>query len=218
MDNGVNISHRKTIAIDVDDVLAISVPAFVDFSNKHFGTNLTVDDYSENWLEVWQTDFKGMSERSKKMVDSGFWTKLESYTDALPVLTELSTKYNLIITTSRASKLNIITNAWLNEYFPDIFTSIYHAGFFDKTHTNNGSTREYINVAVKSTKTSLCVENEADYLIDDHPKHCLGAAENGITALLFGDYPWNRGHKLPQGVFKVKNWSEIRKFFKNERK
>lgn len=38
----------KTIAVDLDDVLSASVPGFVAYSNKRWGTTLTLDDYDED--------------------------------------------------------------------------------------------------------------------------------------------------------------------------
>ncbi|HJQ08525.1 MAG TPA: hypothetical protein VJ836_03545 [Candidatus Saccharimonadales bacterium] len=41
--------HRRIIAVDIDDVLSASAEGFVVFSNKQWGTRLTLDDYTEDW-------------------------------------------------------------------------------------------------------------------------------------------------------------------------
>lgn len=35
---------KKVIAVDLDDVLSASAPAYVKFSNERWETNLTVED------------------------------------------------------------------------------------------------------------------------------------------------------------------------------
>lgn len=42
----------KTIAVDLDDVLSASVPGFVAYSNKRWGTTLTLDDYDEDCAAI----------------------------------------------------------------------------------------------------------------------------------------------------------------------
>jgi uncharacterized HAD superfamily protein len=36
---------RQSIAIDIDDVVVAHVDAFIEFSNKNYGTNYTIEDY-----------------------------------------------------------------------------------------------------------------------------------------------------------------------------
>ncbi|HLA48993.1 MAG TPA: hypothetical protein VJY84_00415, partial [Candidatus Saccharimonadales bacterium] len=62
-------------------------------------------------------------------------------------------------------------------------------------------------------KAEVCREIGADYLVDDQPKHCLAAADAGITALLFGDYKWTRVNNLPKNVIKVRNWPAVLEYF-----
>jgi uncharacterized HAD superfamily protein len=63
------------------------------------------------------------------------------------------------------------------------------------------------------TKTKILAEIGANYLIDDQPKHCIAAAEAGITALLFGDYKWNKDIELKTNMVRVKNWQEVTEYF-----
>jgi len=41
-------ANKPIIAVDIDDVLANLAQEIVDFSNKNWGTNLTIDDYNEH--------------------------------------------------------------------------------------------------------------------------------------------------------------------------
>ncbi len=49
----VIITSMKTIAIDIDNVLAASAESFVVISNKLFGDHITVNDFNEDWQKMW---------------------------------------------------------------------------------------------------------------------------------------------------------------------
>lgn len=200
------MSSKKTIAIDLDDVLAINIPAFVRFSNQKWGMNLTIEDYEEDWMKTWQVDIDGLEERAR-VIEKEFWHTLEHSKEAVPILNGLAKRYKLVVATSRRRAVGKTTADWIDKYFAGIFEEIHHAGIFD---VNDAS--EYAE-ASKKTKAWLCQEIGADYLIDDHPKHCIGASAIGVKAILFGNYPWNRGVKLPDNVVRLKNWRQIGVYF-----
>jgi 5'(3')-deoxyribonucleotidase len=200
------MSSKKTIAIDLDDVLAVNIPAFIGFSNEKWGMNLTIEDYEEDWMKTWQVDMDGLAERAR-IIEKEFWHTLEHSEEAVPVLNELAKKYKLVVATSRRRAVSEVTRHWIDKYFAGIFEEIHHAGIFDVDDAS-----EYTE-ASKKTKARLCQEIGADYLIDDHPKHCIGASAVGVKAILFGDYPWNSDVKLPPGIVRVKNWQEIGSYF-----
>ena len=193
---------RKIIAVDIDDVLGVFADEFVKYSNGKWGTKLTVEDYTEHWAEMWQVDKDLTNARAKEWYKSGITGALPANSHAKEGLRKLSEKYDMVITTSRHSTLRQETEEWVQKHYPNIFTSVHFAGIWenqDKSHDE----------LIKVTKAELCKKLGADYLIDDQPKHCLAAAEAGIEALLFGDYPWNQDVKLIKGVRRVKNWQEV---------
>ena len=194
---------KKTIAVDIDDVLAINVPAFIEFSNQRWKTNLTIEDFTEDWRTMWEVDTETLAARVKELDDQKLVAGFEHFKDATETLAALKRKFKLVITTSRRRVLIPQTTDWINNYFPDLFEEIHHAGIWDKLEKQ----------AYQATKAELCRQIGADYLIDDHPKHCFAAAEAGIPSLLFGEYPWNKGSKLPDGVSRVKNWQEVGEYF-----
>ncbi len=67
---------KQTIAVDIDDVLSVNVPAFINFSNERWGTRLTIDDYSEHWGDMWKVDHDEWGRRAKEFHDSGILSKL----------------------------------------------------------------------------------------------------------------------------------------------
>ncbi|HET6924217.1 MAG TPA: hypothetical protein VFH39_00100 [Candidatus Saccharimonadales bacterium] len=198
------MSSRKTIAVDVDDVLATSVQSWVAYSNQQWGTNLTVDDYDEDWAKMWGVDQKEARQRALHLYESGVVGTFGHFEEAKAVLQRLAERYKLVITSSRVEHVRQHTLEWLDDRFGGIFEEIHLAGIFDDGHPD----------AIKMTKSKLLQSIGANYLIDDHPKHCFAAAAVGIPSLLFGEYVWNRNvTDLPSGVTRCLNWQEVGAYF-----
>ena len=196
---------KPIIAIDVDDVLSASAAAFVDFSNERWGTRLTIEDVDEDWAKMWQIDIPAMEARAAEFHQSGVVSSYHKYDEALPVLERLKNNYDLVVATSRNRRIDIETRDWLNENYPNIFKEIHFSGIFDGDTTDNS--------VCKLTKTDLLLKIGASYIIDDQPKHCFGAADVNLRAILFGDYPWNRDVDLPPGVLRCANGRERGVYF-----
>lgn len=200
---------RKTIAVDIDDVLSASAEGFAAYSNKQWGTNLTADDYSEEWAVVWGVPLEEAVKRAVVFHESGAVGDYRHHAQALPVLQKLRKKYDLVVVTSRRSVLKPETDVWLQHYFPDMFKAVHYAGMWDGEHDPLH--------ALKQSKAAICQSLGAQYLIDDQPKHCVGVAACGIDALLFGDYQWNRTEALPKGVTRVADWAAVEEYFDGAR-
>jgi uncharacterized HAD superfamily protein len=198
----------KTIAVDIDDVLAASAEGFAEYSNQQWGHTLTAEDFSENFSIPWGVEMDEALQRVNVYLQSGAHGRFKHKNDALPVLEQLKQRFKLIAVTSRRAILKPETEVWMQQYFPGIFSDVVYAGIFDKTQTHNAHQR------LAHTKAQILTELKANYLIDDHPKHCLGAAEVGIPSLLFGDYAWNRDIKdLPKNVSRAKTWADVEDYF-----
>jgi uncharacterized HAD superfamily protein len=196
----------KTIAVDIDDVLSATVEGIVTFSNERWSTKLTMDDYTEELAVFWGIPLEEAHRRIDEMLSSGLFGRHRHFEDAVPVLTSLKRRYNLVAVTSRRSILKPETDQWLDRHFPGLFAEVHYAGIWDGPHD--------VEKALKHTKTELCRELGAEYLIDDQLKHCISAAEAGITALLFGEYTWNRTEdRLPDKLIRVRGWNEVGEFF-----
>ena len=199
-------AKKPIIAIDIDDVLAKSAPNFVEYSNSHWGTMLTVDDYDEDWSKLWEVDNDEVDKRFHEYLSSSILAKYEHDEDAIGAFDKLKESFKLVIVTSRSSWLRETTVDWINNKYPYVFSNedIYFVGIWD-----NGACDE----AITRDKGDYIMALGADYIIDDQLKHCLGAARHGIQALLFGDYRWNKQEVLPNYVTRVKNWSEVLEYF-----
>ncbi len=196
---------RKTIAVDIDDVLAFNAQAFLSYSNEKWGTRLTIDDFDENWAKMWGVDHSDVIVRSEQIIEDRLFSSFGHFDDALPVLRKLAKSHNMVIATSRRTVLVKDTLEWINQYFPDIFSEIHYAGIWD-----DDTKRPHAHL---KTKGDLVKQIGAEYLIDDQPKHCIAAARAGIKAVQFGDYPWNRGTPAEEGIVVAHSWAEVEAYF-----
>ena len=187
-----------TIAVDLDDVLTESAKHFIEFGNATWGHDHTVEDYSEDWLELWGVGLEEGNRRSKLWHDSKDYDNREPLLEAIEALRTMSQKHKLVVVTSRRDWVKDRTIDWVNEYFGDIFDGVHFAGMWEK-----GSHEERVNTTKAETVKSV----GADLLIDDQPKHCLGVRDVGIDVILFGDYPWNRDSH--DDFDHAKNWDEV---------
>jgi 5'(3')-deoxyribonucleotidase len=199
-------ANRKTIAVDIDDVLAAHADSFVAYSNKKWGTSLKPDDYDEHWAEMWRIDDAESNRRREEIIKDKLFLTYPFFPDASPVLRQLSKSYKLVVLTSRHKGIIEDTAQWIGKEYGDIFEEVHSAGIWDEVERP-------IAEKVALTKGDIAKQIGADYLIDDQPKHCLAAAEAGLTALLFGDYRWNRDIKLPKNVYRAKTWQTVQEFF-----
>jgi len=197
----------KTIAVDIDDVLALNAQGFIAFSNREFGTSLEAGDYQEHWVEMWQVDFKETERRAKIFHESEVVASYEHIKESVFALDLLKDKYHLAIVTSRRNILENSTRAWLDTYFGGIFDDIYFAGIYDDRLTNGSYAK---------TKADVFKKIRPSYVIDDQIKHCEAAAKLGINGILFGNYPWNKTTQLAPGITRCRDWNEVLTYFENK--
>ena len=196
---------KKIIAVDIDDVLASQAKSFVDFTNRRWGTRLTIEGYDEHWAKVWKID----NEKELYAIADEYFEQFryfDNMLDAQKTLGELKKRYRLVVVTSRRRKVDDITREWLDKNYPGVFSEVHYSGAWDDEEKHS----DHKN---KATKAQLLQEIGADYLIDDQPKHCVAAAEAGITSILFGDYKWNRSIKLLPNMTRARDWREVLEYF-----
>mgnify|MGYP001164667960 CR=1 FL=1 len=195
---------KPIIAIDIDDVLADYAVGFIEFSNAHWDTNLTIDDYDEHWANVWKVDVEEVRRRADLIHEKRLVKDLTHRSEARPILEKLSQRFDLAVVTSRRIQNKEDTLAWLGLYYPMLSVeSVTFSGFYDTIHDDS----------IHQTKGSIISSIGASYMIDDQPKHCISAAECGVEALLFGSYRWNQLANLPPKVTRVRDWDSVEAYF-----
>ncbi|QQS18799.1 HAD hydrolase-like protein [Candidatus Saccharibacteria bacterium] len=194
---------KKIIAIDADDTLFDENTAVRHFMNNHYGFKHTAKDYlvegpfDNYWENIWHKNSAETTTMYEEFVVSSYKENLKPITGALSVLNELNKQYDLVIVTSRDQRGIKMTHSSLALHYPNIFSDVHFVPLW-----GDGS---------EATKAKICSEIGASYLIDDCFEHCLLAAEAGISAILFGDYGWNRQQNLPKGIIRCKDWEAVRR-------
>lgn len=192
----------KTIAIDIDNVLAASAKSFVVISNKLFGDHITVNDFNEDWQKMWGINHEEAVRRAKILFEHQYQKGYLPTNGSAEAINELGKRYNLVLVTSRKKISEDLTRNWLKQHFEYLFNEIVFADFWDDDNENakDGHLRH---------KGDLFTQVGADFVIDDQLKHCIAATEQGMQVILFGDYSWNQVNELPNGIIRCKDWTEV---------
>lgn len=198
------IMSKQIIAVDVDDVLAAEAEFVISYSNEHWGGDFTLEDYSEHWNNFWQVNHEELERRASELHQPGIVSGYRILPHGLAVLRKLKMEYELIVVTSRRKVVEGETLQWLDLHFPEIFSKLVLTGFWDDP---DAADRHLLS------KGSLLRDHDVVCLIDDQPKHCLGAVEHGMKAVLFGDYAENRSVDIPVGTTRCKDWLAVAEHF-----
>ncbi len=195
----------KTIAVDIDDVIAGSTDQLRLEVNELVGSSLTKEDYSEPgeywgyYERVWEAH--GIEDKVTFESLNTNMAKDQSHMPLLPgaafALSELSKNYKLLIVTSRDSAWENATKKWILSHFGDIFSDVLFT-----LHRKDSNYK---------TKGDLCKQHGASWLIDDNVEHCASANDVGVTTLLFGEYGWH--HVAPKDQIKCKDWQAVLEYF-----
>lgn len=200
---------KPVIAIDVDDVLSSQIDAFIEFSNKNFGTNLGIQDFQdpgEYWSyysKVWKLSKEEGDLRFRQFLEEGYPTRQLISDGTKQAIAQLKEHFELEIVTSRHAEISEPTKKWLLENFPDTFKGIHFTTLW-------GAANQRV------TKAIICQDIGASYLIDDNAEHCNLAAEAGVKSLLFGEWGWNIYQDLHRGVTRVNDWQGVLDYFEHE--
>lgn len=182
------------IAIDLDDVLALSLIDFIDFYNEKFENKITVEDFTGFSLN----ESIGMPlEEERKLLEeydaSHHYDNIKPLEGVREAIKELSKNHKLFIVTSRPQKREDQTREWLIKYIEGI-----EDVFFIRQEYGGES----------KTKGEVCKEIGAEILIEDNLGYAKSCVDEGIRVLLF-DYPYNREENISQLITRVKSWEEI---------
>lgn len=193
---------KKTIAIDIDEVLFPFVEAFVVENNTKYKTDLTPEDFfTYEFHEVLGLDIQETFKRVYAVHHAGYdnYLPLDGSVDALG---RLANSFDLVIVTARNPRFAEATGAWLDSHFGGIFNKMIAIG-------------HPAEVSKPQAKAALCVELDAVALVDDSIKHVSRCEEYGIQGILFGDYPWNRYIDIPSSAVACKDWFEVLEYFED---
>lgn len=199
---------RPRIAIDIDEVLAHTTDSVRLFVNQKYGVGLTPEhylipgEYVGYYQHVWQTN--GLpyetihSEYVTAMLTNDVPT-IQAVPGAAAGVELLAQSFDLYPVSSRWVNLQDITTQWLADTIP----ALQNAPILLGSTTKND---------LHKTKGQICRENGYSYLIEDNPQYCQDAIDQGVTAILFGEYGWQE--TIPPGAVRCKTWSDVIDYFK----
>lgn len=192
---------RKTIAVDIDEVLFPFVDEFIKYHNNRFLTSLRKDQF--HTYEFSKPLNLGISETVERIY--AFFKQLDSnaikpFEESKKAIAKLLKYYDLAVVTARHPQFEAISIKWLKEHYGNSFADITHIG--------------YAPIMEKpKTKAEVCLEIGAVALIDDSIDHVLQCSELDIEGILFGDYPWNQVSSLPSNVIRCPDWQNVLQHF-----
>jgi len=181
------------IGVDVDDVLAESLPGYLEAFRRYFGRDVKIED------AAWEI-FRRYPDISATQM-WGFFAELEAtdflgtrplYPEAVSAMRTLADAgHRLFVVTGRLSTHRDHTRRLMQK------AGI--AGLFEElVHRDGEAAAEY--------KPRVVRERRLDLLIEDELHVAVATALVPVPVLLF-DRPWNQG-ELPQGVTRVTNWND----------
>ncbi|KAI7881783.1 hypothetical protein K492DRAFT_230185 [Lichtheimia hyalospora FSU 10163] len=180
----------KTVAVDLDQTLAHTLEAMIDWHNQIYHTSLTMADFdTHDYSRVWGGSHEEACLKVREFYDSPHFERIQPIHDfALETLKILKKrKFTLVIITSRQQFIAEDTKKFVDKHYPGIFESIY----FCNLGLSDAEQLEYVS----KPKSAICQEIGVDVLIDDGLDHAIDCATSlDIEVLLYdrkNQYRWN---------------------------
>jgi len=194
-------ANKSIIAVDIDEVLMPHFQDLIEWYNQKYNTRLTLKNNHPTDPIPWgTTDYNEAIRRVQGFFETSEFKHSQPFMESIEAIKILNAKHELVIVTGRDNIIEESTNSWINKHYGKAFSKTY----FTARYSLEGRSKD---------KADILIDIKAEYLIDDALHNCVAAAKNGLTALLFGDYVWNRAKNLPQGVVRVKGWQEVLEYF-----
>ena len=186
------------IAVDIDEVLSATVPAFIEFYNSNYGARLTYADFTHwSWADCIEEDPSILLPRVDDFFRSREFEELDAVEGSVLATAELARDHRLVAVTSRWGEAAKRTPTWLESRFGDTFSSLYF--------THNPIPGVSSDSAV--TKVELCRREGAAVIVDDSLELVASCAEAGLPVILY-DRPWNASEN-GNGFMRARNWIEV---------
>jgi uncharacterized HAD superfamily protein len=185
------------IAVDLDEVLAETLSAFVAFHNQTYNTHFAPENFhSYKWWEVLGEKREHVVDKFLAFAQTHQFQEMPPLPEAVDAITFLAKKHELIVLTSRQSELEEKTKLWIEKHFPKKFKEIYITNHPD--WAKGGKTM---------TKVAVCQRLHIEVLIEDSLDYAQECVSDRTTVFLL-NHPWNQG-KEQKGIVRVHSWKEL---------
>jgi uncharacterized HAD superfamily protein len=180
------------IGIDIDDVLADSLPYYTRAFNQRFGLQIDLADAAWRILDRFPwIPRQEAHDFFSELIEAGFFSSRPLLPGAKEAVESLAEDgHRLFIITGRSPADEPITRSWLT-----------HVGLLSRFEAVMHKARE----PVGRHKSGVASELQLDVFIEDELAVATAVAETAIPVLLF-DHPWNQG-LLPGNVCRVRSWA-----------
>lgn len=182
------------IGVDVDDVLAESLPGYLEAFRSYFGRDVKIEEAAwEIFARYPEISVGEMWRFFAKLDETDFLGTRPVYADAAIAMRALAgAGHRLVVVTGRLlahrdRTRRLLQNAGIAELFEDL------------VHRDGEAAAEY--------KPRVVRERRLDLLIEDERHVAVAASLVPVPVLLF-DRPWNQG-ELPGGITRVTNWKHV---------
>lgn len=188
------------IGIDIDDVLADTLPAFVTYNNRYHGGAWTPDHFdSARWEDILGLTSNELSDRLEHFFSTPEFHAVQPAPGSTSVLRNLAEQHELHIVSARWDVIVEPTKRWLDDHFNGLFTGVHFAA---NHYTERAAVR-----SPRLTKDGVLAREGIDLLIEDSLEYAVRCLVAGYAVVLF-DRPWNR-HGADDRFHRVANWGEV---------
>jgi hypothetical protein len=229
-------TKRPVVACDLDEVLGGFLPCLTEWHNKTYSTSFTLADYkSYEYADLWGgTNAESVAKVHEFFESPEFKSGVRPIANAFETLQKFADVFDFIVVTSRQTVIEKETKAWIDQHYPNIFSSVKLGNHYDLAMPDPDAPSS--GNVVKRSKPDMCKDIQATALIDDSAKYAFQCASGALSndsdmrlVVLFGKYGWNTGSHVPnatqvsafeeQGVVKrAANWEpEVRLLLEKHR-
>lgn len=241
------------IAVDFDDVLCDFTLQLITWHNHSNQTTISeqvraytrhkyidlylqdITSHNQSWESLYSSHDEAVL-NIRSFVDSPYFQRLRPAPRALETLKALKSRnFTISVVTSHSQHLAEPVRRFIDRHFPSIFDAIYFTNQLLLTSematlppalARGRSTKINPHGLASKTKSRICVEIGAHYLVEDSPTNALDCAGVGVDVLLFGNCAWNSSSTvageqgssyaeslLPSNMHRVVDWNAVAKRF-----
>lgn len=176
---------------DIDNVQALTTPDIVRWGNTwgRRAKPLVLEKYREPLHEFLGVSLEEGNVRWQDFCQNHM-INIQPDPEMQHVITNLPSQTLIHNMTSRARHTAAVTSLWVAMHYPKV-EGVLHAitDWTNDPHAHLKTKAESIATYIASGE----MPRLPDVIIDDEPKHVLGANKIGIGhCVLYGDYPWNK--------------------------
>lgn len=186
MDFSAKWGDIMRIGVDIDGVLADSLPLWIEELNRFFNKNRRLEEI--NLYDICQTYGITTTELDDFLVQKGRFLMSAPLpvTGASQYLCKIKQNHQIYIVTAREEQYGPETRAWLNRH---------------------GLPYDELLLLGSHEKKETCLAKNLNILVEDTLEIGLKVSAAGVPVLLM-DAPYNQG-PLPKLVYRARSWDEV---------